>query len=644
MKNPENSAKNDSPTSSPWDDLKNQKFAGENHGRAVKYNEKFIEDFGRDNLREVLKNPESLKIISADYLKQYAPNSDSNAKNLAGKESLDHFVLERLSSDHPEMLIKSQEFKNYADYIAKIANDKKFISKDGKETLYPEYFTNPVLKDPKNRELILKTAYPNGDLAKMNTWINKEETKYKGRLKNWVEKGIEKEQKLSQDQMDIIGDYIYSSKNFNNGIAKKYAEYCLNEIKPEYNLKASTPMLGALTNYFVHEYQIDRDVQKNSRFIIANRTDTPNFHAGVSTSYGCVLEQNYFKDISLISDDSLNVSRTYKEENRDIYCLMMVSFHELTHDHQRNLVKKGDKISSSMMYALREILKKEGGCYTSKTGEKGNYYQANHDDDETEIDADEESWRECRSFIANHQKVYAWDHHDSALEKKTQERIFKCMDNEKAVRTRRTFGRKLKNTGEQYSAIKYDVEGLKSAVKISPDILKTYPQFSDYIDEQGELKPQIFLSSKIGKREWNNGISSRDDVFGTEIGTYILTDDREAQKLTEYIKAHSQSLTSAQTENLIGNLYNIIHQTVDKSRDLKDFDPTQYEETNARGKNFNMSEKKRAILKQYLTQARHALSITSVLKSTHPELKDRLEHEESVYITSYYRELSEGLA
>ena len=148
-------------TNSSWDALKDVKFAGESGNKQkANYNEKYINDFGRDKLREILGNKEALKTIGNDYLNQYRPNSQSKATNLARKESLDHFVLERLSSEHPEMFLESQEFKNYVEYIVKTANSKHFNSTDNRHAVYPEYITNPVLRNKKARDLVLKNRHP----------------------------------------------------------------------------------------------------------------------------------------------------------------------------------------------------------------------------------------------------------------------------------------------------------------------------------------------------------------------------------------------------------------------------------------------------------------------------------------------------
>lgn len=637
-------------TSNDWNELKDVKYAGENiEENKPTFNEKYINDFGRDKLREMLGDKEALKTIGDDYLSQYKQNSQSKAINLAKKESLDHFVLERLSSEHPEMFIESQEFKNYTEYILKTANSKHFNSTDNRYTVYPEFVTNPVLRNKKARELVLKTAIPDGDPEKMDAWVKQNYEWYKGEVLGSVKKMEEREQ-ISQRDFEIIGDYLYSSKRFGTNTAKVFAEYCFNEIKPDYKLKPTTPVLGALANYFASQYAIDDDVKKNSRFFIANSNQEPDdLKIGVSTVFGCVLEQKHFAEMSLITDNSLNKSRTNLDENNDIYRLMMVSFHELTHDHQKNLAKKGDKSGSAMMYIMRDILNKGSGCYVGKKKDgseiKGSYYKANHDNDEIEIEADEEAWRQCRTFLVRHQKVYEWNHPNKELQEKFSERYIKCKKNEEEVRARRTFTKKLANTKEQISATKYDVETLQKTISDNPAILKIYPQLADYVDKDGNLRPNIFVNSIIAKRESSNGnFDSRDDVFGTEIGTYMLTDQQEATKLAGFIRDNGERLTTNQAKILISNLYNIVHQTVEKNRALKGINFDNYDETHAHGKGFDLTEKKTAILQQYLIQAYNSIWSAEIIKQSHPELSERIDKEEGIYIGGYYQELSRDTA
>jgi len=635
------------PNDNAWDNLKEIKFAGEKYGDQRGQNKpNTTVDSSINTPEDALKSKETLKSIADDYLEQYKPNSKATAANLVKKRALDKFIVKKATGTDSEVFLRSQEFKNYAGYIMNIADSKKLPLNDGEDTVcYPEFFTNPTLKNPKTRTAIFKTAYPNTDLSKMNDWYDRNQKIYKNLVEGLTQK-MENQKKMTQRQMDILGDYIYDGDNFEDGVAQKYAEYCFNEIEPGDDIKPSTPMMGALANYFAKEYTIDEEVNKNSRFIIANNLRSASDDAvnvGISTSFGIVLEQNRLLRASLTSDDSLNKSRTFRETNNDLYHFMMVAFHELTHDHQRNMVKKGDKSSSAMMYIMRDILQQGGGCYIGKktdgTETKATYYKVNHDNDEIEIQADEEAWRQCRSFLASHQKVYEWAHPNGRLRGKFGERRTKCIKNEKEVRARRSFTKKHANTGEDFSAIKYNIETLQSVVKNTPDILRTYPQLNDYIDKTGELKPEIFIKTEIAKLD-REGLDRRDDVFGAEIGTYMLGTGKEVNKLIDYIKNNNNNFTERQVETIITNFYNIIHQTVEKNRALKGIDLNNYDETKARGKDFDMIDKKTAILKQYLKQCYNAIWATSIIKKHHPGLEDWINRQETVYLANYYKELA----
>lgn len=627
----------------PWDSLKTVEFAG--NKQKISYNEKYIDGFGQESLWSALGNENTLKAFSDSYLSQYEPDSKAVAKRIAGKESLDHFVAKGLSSEHPEMFAQSQEFKNYADYIVKIADEKQFKSNSGEKVLYPEYFTNPVLKNKKMRELVLKTAYrdKNPDMGKINAWLDARETEYNRTIKDFVERGIGEKKKLSQKQLDILGDYIYAGKNFNDGVAKKYAEFCFNDIKDEHGLKPSTPMIGALTNYFASTYSIDENVRKNSRFIIANPrivkdkegNDVKEFNIGVSKNGGfCVLEQGHFSKMSLISDNSLNKSRTNLEENNDIYRLMMISFHELTHDHQKNMVEQGDKSSSSMVYIMKGILNKDGEkCYEKTTTDGGtkkvSYYKANHDSDEMEIQADEEAWRQCRKFLVDHQKYQVWG--DEEQTKKYNERWAKCKHNEEEVRARRTFVKKLAVSGEEINAIEFDMDNMKKAISDEPNLLDKYPQLKDYFESSGELRVDVFVNERIAETEWaDNASDRRDDVFGTEIGTYLF-EGKGASRLEKYLNDNGDRLNEPQVKNLLNNMHNIIHQNVEKRRILlKGVKVENYDETKTRGKDFDIEEIKKETQIRYLGQYCKMVKMAEIVRKSHPEMSERITLEESL--------------
>ncbi len=624
-------------SNSSWDGLSSVEFAG--NKPKFSPNQKYINDFGEAKLRETLGDRESLEGINESYLSQYEPDSKATAHDLALKESLDHFVVQRLSSDYPDMFIASQEFKNYCDYIMKIADKKKFESKNGEKTLYPEFSTNPVFRDQKMRELVFKTAYPNANLDKMNTWYDQHDAEYRKTIDYFVENGMKKHNKLSQKQMDIVGDYIYSGKSFDDGAAEAYSKYCFNDVDDDSRIKPSIPMLGALANYFASSYTIDEDVRDNSRIIIANPRigkdkngkEIREFSVGVSRKYGCVMEADHFLGMSLSSDDSLDKSRTNK--SNDVYRFMMITFHELTHDHQKYSFLRGEKSSSAMSHILRGILNKDGEkCYTKKrkdgSTKEGSYVQVNHDNLETEIQADEEAWQQCRTFLVAHKDGF----------KVGGEQWQKCRDNADEVRARRAFVKKLASTGEEMPAVQYDISNLKERVKEQPELLQRYPQLGEYIDNSGNLRPELLFTLDIARDNYdNNYLNQRSDVFGTEIGAYMLTDSDTVNSVVEFIRDNKDSISSDQAKRLLSNLSHIIHQSIQKTRSLRDINFDNYDETKTRGKDLSPEEMKAALFEQYIKQNYHAVKLAEAIRTIHPDISDKVTEEER-YCGSYYNE------
>ncbi len=614
--------------------------------RGVSFNKHFVECFSDKMYEKILSDREVLASVGDNYLHQYDDNSSASAVKLAFKESLDHYILSQLTSENTEKFIQSEAFSNYSSYIMNIAENNFMKVRNGE--LFSEIVANPVLRNEKMRELILEKTYPPEKARRYSDSIKKQIDFYQKGLSS-VEEIMDKRGKLSQKQVDYLGDYLYSSKKYDDGLAKKFAEYCFNEIHADSDIKPSTQMIGALTNYFAYCYSLDEKVRRDSRFIIANysheRTDESgniqrkSVHVGVSTSFGCVLEQNHFTRMSLMSDDSLSKSRT--NTYNDIYRLMMVSFHELTHDHQRNQMMAGDDSSSSMSYILHNVLMEDKRECFPRVGKDGSihetsYYKANHDCDEIEIEADEEAWRQCRTFLVNHRQQYAWDHHDDDIYRQYSEQRGKCLDNEEEVRTRRAFTRKIDATGQEMSYIQYDIENLKSFVANDPKLLQRFPQLNKYLDQDGNLRSELLLEKRIGGIDTSDNLYHRTDDFGVEVGTYIITNNEDVKNIISHI--NNSTLSSQQVQNLMTNLWNIIHQNALKVRQLKKANFDNYDETETR-MGFTPQEMKDAFLKQYLRQLYNSVHIAEVIRGTHPELGDYITRQEEGYMSSYYDEL-----
>ena len=478
---------------------------------------------------------------------------------------------------------------------------------------------------------------------------------YKSYLRT-IEGRLENRALVSQGELNMVGDYLYSGRDFGSGLAKKFACYMFNEARERRDLEPSTQIGGALANYFGYKDTLD-DRLKDRRIIIANNSRYDNekqkltpVNIGVSCAEYCVLEQNKINRMSLSSDEGLSKSR--RETISDLYSLMMVSFHELTHDYQKFMVADGKDNSSAMGHILNQVLRKnKNQCFPlvdknlnkvlDKNGNevKTDYYRANHDSDEIEIQADEEAWRQCERFIIEHEVQYYYGKKDKAGKMRASDHWLKCDKNEQEVRTRRAFTLKVDENGQEMPYIQYDIEQLGKSIKGDPNIIKQYPQLSEFFDKSGFIKPDIFFNKRIASVDMHGHDIITDD-FGVEIATYALMDSSNVKNILSYIQNPNNNLTEAQVMRCVTNLWNVLHQDALKTRPLRKTNFENYSDTRARGKLTNIGDLKESYLKQYLHQLFNCTHIAEVLKDKYPQVGAEIEHQEQTYFISYYDELA----
>lgn len=442
-------------------------------------------------------------------------------------------------------------------------------------------------------------------------------------------------ERISQEEIDLIGDYIYSSRNFNNDIGKIFAEYLFNEITPESNIRVSPQILGAITSYFTQCYTIDQDV-KNSRTFIADHDGNSSdlAHKSGSRKY-CYFNRKKFSNISLTNDSSLNKSRTFND--KDLYFLMMVAFHELTHEHQHNEVERNSNSSSAMSYIIKNVLNQNTECFilTNKDGNtiKQTEYQINHDSTEYEMQADEESWRQCNSFISKHCRQYADKHKLDT--KKIMDRESKCLKNEKTIRARRSFSFKKNKDGSFLYYATYDMKNLMKITQENPTILQRYPILKNYINENGKLDTSILFSSNITSTD-STGLDV--DNTALEFATYMIDEEKEAilKKISE------GSLNEEQIQNLIMNIYNVQHQNILKVRDFKKINKEDYKDT---GHHYDLNNQSQAIYKYYfMKQASEiytAMELIYHIHNCYPDIDLKKYNDTKYYILTLYDILEE---
>lgn len=589
------------------------------------YNQVYINDFTDNYYKHYLNNPNKLSIIESEYLKQYADNSD--ALLLAFKESLDHYVLQQILKD--ENYINSREFQNYLNYIMHIVEEKR-QNIEGK--IYNiELSTNIVFRNDNIRKNIFNKYYNEKTINSFENHINSTKEHI-----NVICRKMVNRERVSQDEINLVGDYIYSSRNFTNNIGKIYAEYIFNEITPDSNIKMSLPMLGALTSYFSQCHSVDDEI-KNSRTFIANFDNKKEdiAHKSGSRRY-CYFSKKYFGKASLIKDDSMNTSRIIysNHENVDLYHLLMISFHELTHDHQHNEGARKSLSSSGIAFIVKDVLNKnlKGYLKLDKNGNPINIteYSENHDSTEYEIQADEEAWRQCRKFIATHCRQYAYKHYLNSSIAISREN--KCYQNEQAIRARRAFSLKKDKEGKTLYYLLYDIKNLVAITQEHPSILEKYPALKAYLDSSGNLDTSILFTTNITSKD-NAGLNA--DNTGLEFATYML--DFENDEILE--KISSGKLTEKQILNLILNIYNVMHQNVLKIRDFAKTDKKGYFKTNH---NYDLKKDSDKVYNYFFEknalETYNAMKILSSINRIYPQI-DVSDYNETKYYTSYFYEL-----
>ena len=553
------------------------------------YNQIYVNDYDESVYRSYLNDMNKLMTLKDAYLNQYTNKSD--ASMLAFKESLDHYVKSRLLKD--PTFINSKEFKNYIYYILTVNNSKRFKLTDNND-IYPELLTNIVFRDDKLRNLIFsKCLLPHQIPGYERLYMSAKKSM------DLIFEAMKEGKYLSQEYIDLAGDYIYSSRDLSNNRGGIFAKYILNNCK-KYNIKSSSQIVGALLTVLTNNYSLDEEV-KSSRFYIAeyDRGNVVNMAHSSGLNRYCVFQKSVIDKLSLSSGKSLLMSRTMKD--LDIYWIIFVANHELTHQHQQLDCARGKLTTSGISYAINKALIElmPKGMYKDRTLHD---YSVNHDSDEIEMEADEEGWRQARKFIyafVDKDNRYMTDENGKQVDK-----WFLAHDNEEVIQVRRTFSvkrtvdsiLKKNNSHGMYYAV-YDLINLEKGVKANPRILDKYPILKNFFYANGEMRALDILRLDIYKNSQEDFISrnSRNNA-GLEIGTYVLNHKWNTVKQ----EIEQNRIKSRKEIDLIArSIYYIVHESVLKvrnfnrialdtqKRNMTSIDPKQYSETVTRYNLFN---------------------------------------------------------
>ena len=628
------------------------------------FNQSYVNDFSEDKYLEYLRNPKKLETIKKNYLLQYVDNSnlkvridlikkrykeikeqginnseelhnltkeyysirDNNccdAEGISFKESLDHYVLKKILED--KNYIETKEFENYWNYIKNLIIERK-ISSNNKD-FYLELNTNVVFRNKNVREMIFKKYLSNNSIVNNEKLISNND-----KIISQIVTRLEKRELVSQIELDIVGDYIYTSRDFSNNIAKTFVEYMFNEIKNNPNIRPTVPIMGAITSYFTQCYTKD-DRVKNSRMFISDFDSKKEMHKNTNPAHSsgkgkyCVFSKDLVLNTSLLSKFSLSKSRTFKEN--DLYFLMMVSFHELTHEYQKN--KANDKVctSSGISYIIKNVFDNA----LSKKDKNGiiieREYNKNHDSTEFEIEADEESWRQCASFLAKHCRTYSYKHGENSSMKLE----IMCKKNAEEVNARRTFSLKQNKEGKLEPYAIYDVKNMIEIVKQNPNIINNYPMLKTYFNDYGYLKVDTIFKNITDL----DGVGLEVNNSGLEFATYMINYGSNTILRT----IASGKLNKNQIDNLMINVYNVIHQNIEKVRGLEKVNLNNFNETNHK---YDLKNKSNSIFNHYFIECSNqiyfSLQFIYQIRKTYPNIDTKKYFEDfNKYYIGYFGEL-----
>lgn len=505
-----------------------------------------------DHPIELLQNAEIMELIESQYLGQYDLDQTTMASVLASKKDIEQFIIDEVSYDDSE-IYQSNKFSNLAVLECRIADSKQMSV--GDKVYHPEYVTSAILGKPELRKRAIEACCDADEAGQVLEAAQLESEAYLKALDE-IEQKFDHGEKLSQQELDLLGDYAYSSDVYDDGKAGKLVEYMLRRADKNEGLEISVPILGAMTNYCAKNFYGDEEINYSSKFYIVDRFgQDEEVDTASSAHFGCVFNKQVCKDIKIGSSESLDKPRTL--DCMDPFWVMSVAFHELEHDHQRNEFDRGLDTPLARARAMNLLTRNQKTCIIDKeNGNNVGYYDANHDSEEIEIDADEASWYQLGLLIKKHQNKFGDDH--SFYE----EVLNKCWANEDFIRSRRSLAMKIDARGIPMRMAQCDIENASMAIANDKTgkVFQRFPILANYFEQDGSIKLNVLIDKELGGFEGENRDDLKFDNFGIELLSYILIDNDNLAKADAFLQ-HTK-LSNEQQKNLENNIFGVLFQDI----------------------------------------------------------------------------------
>lgn len=428
-----------------------------------KYNNYFIDDIWEDNLfDETLNKISDLYFIRKNYEKRCLPKSNTNIDgiDIMFKESLEHYITKKLITE-PDFY-NSKQLKRYINHL--VIPEIKFSLKN--KLPLNNHFLNIV--DDEILKKILKTRY----LQKLKL-IKEKNDKQKKEIIN----KIKKDEKITQKELNYICNCFAFNRDVNNKDHELLINYIINNLT-----KKDCPLIG---NRFVSDailaflpkFYKTKDNKDLSNVRIFN-TNKSSSNGTAYRDQFITINQNHYYTINFKTTDDINNINNC--ESNGFISYLQTAFHELSHCEQYKQEKNENFNDSGYMHIMDKILRKNLKDY-----------KKNHDSYETEIDADYNSWLECKRFLAYFIK-------DETLKKQLTKQ---CIINSAGTYFRRATATKdlaLPNN-IRYTQINdlYDIVMLNNILEKHPEYIQEFPMLKTFYKDNGELDLSFLKNPKV---------------------------------------------------------------------------------------------------------------------------------------------------
>lgn len=522
------------------------------------YINKYINDFNIKMYNEYLSDVHKLKELADSYINQYSnPTYDCT---IAFKESLDHYVSRELENN--PSFRNTNLFSNYLKYINYIFSNRV------NNNIQLEYNTNILFQNNQTRDIIL-SYYDDNTKSKLLHIIENND-KIIDNIFNKMLSGNE----VSFNELNLVADYLYSRRNLSDDRYSLFVEYLLNM---KINFKATPQIVAAyisyLPKYFGEGCEFSRAILSNG---IAKSNDIKSvlpseinkyrgkkklkFHGLYSSGYKFIsMGWSILNGLDLNSDYSLGISRTTKI--KDIYWLTMTSFHEMTHQLQNRATKSNEFNSSGLAQLIKGL----------KRSDTDNSIE--HDSIESEIEADENSWKKMHSFLMKFRLGSRFDVNRVDV----HEQLNKCLVNKQAVYARRALQSKYDSDDRFFAA---DMKRINELFNSSDDykkdfnrMLEDYPMMRMIFDSNCNIRTTIMFDENFTSK---NKFGNDENILCCELSNYILNENYgDLKRHVAY-----DGLSKEQVLNLLMNVYNTYHLEKKFVSSLAKLDLSQLDETN----------------------------------------------------------------